>query len=78
MTTINRRIKRGTLGHQENPIVIEYDNLYHIGKGLVFQVIKTYGDCEYSHKLCNKIAEFKTNNKCSGIKFDDILIAIGE
>lgn len=78
MTTLNRRIKRGTLGFEKNPLVIEYDNLYHIGKGLIFQIIRTYGDCKYSHELCEKIVEFKKNNKCSGVRFDDIIIAIGK
>lgn len=75
---INRKIKRGTLGHREDPLVIEYENKYHIGHGLVFQVLRTYGDCKYSHDLCTKIAEFRKNNKCSGVRFDDIILKIGE
>ena len=70
---INRKIKRGTLGHKENPIVIAYENLYHIGHGLVFQVIRTYGDCKYSHELCEYIAKKKATVKLSGIKFNDII-----
>ena len=56
---LNRRIKRGTLGHREDPTVIAYDEQYHIGAGLVFQVLRTYGDCKYSHDLCEFIAKKK-------------------
>lgn len=69
----NRRIKRGTLGHRENPVVIAYDNIYHIGAGLVFQVIRTYGDSKYSHQLCEYIANLKKTTKLSGVKFIDII-----
>ena len=78
MTTVNRKIRRGTYKHQKDPIVNHYHNLYHIGKGLIFQVIRTFGDCEYSHDLCAKIAEFRKNNQCSGVRFDNIILKIGE
>jgi len=78
MTTVNRKIRRGTYKHENNPIVEHYRNMYHIGTGLIFQVIRTYGDCKYSHDLCAKIAEFSKNNKCSGVKFNDIILKIGE
>lgn len=70
---LNRKINRGTLGHQENPLVIAYNKQYNIGTGLVFQVLKTYGDCEYSHNLCEFIAKKKDTIKISGIKFVDII-----
>lgn len=73
MTTYNRKIKRGTLGHRKDPLVIEYENQYHIGHGLVFQILKTYGDSQYSHDLCKFIAKKKTTTKISGIKFIDII-----
>jgi len=73
MRRINRKIKRGTLGHRDNPIVIEYENLYHIGHGLIFQVIRTYGDSKYSHNLCKYISEYRKNNKTSGVKFEKII-----
>ena len=70
---INRKIQRGTLGHKKDPIVISYNEQYHIGAGLVFQVLRIYGDCQYSHDLCEFIAKKKKTNKISGIKFSDII-----
>ena len=70
---INRKIKRGTLGHKKDPIVIAYNKQYHIGAGLVFQVLRIYGDCQYSHDLCKYIAQKKAITKISGVKFADII-----
>ncbi len=67
---INRKIKRGTLGHRDDPLVIEYQNKYKIGKGLVFAALRAFGDSKYTHKFCEFLVEWQKNNKTSGINFE--------
>ena len=73
MTTINRKIKRGTLDHENNPLVIKYNNIYRIGKGLVFKVIQLYGDSNRSHNICSYISMYQKSHKTSGTKFEEII-----
>lgn len=70
MTTRNRKIKRGTLGHADDPLVIEYNNKYKIGKGLIFKILMTFGDSKYTHKFCEFLVEWRKTNKTSGIGFN--------
>ena len=66
----NRKIKQRTLGHKDDPLVIEYQNKYKIGKGLVFAALKTFGDSKYTHDFCEFLVNWQKNNKTSGISFE--------
>ena len=73
MTTINRKIRRGTIGHKHNPLVIEYHKKYDIGNGLIFKIITEFGDSEYSHKFCAFIQERMNVEKLTQYSFSDLL-----
>ena len=72
MTTINRKIKRGTYKHQNNPVVKHYNDLYHIGTGLIYKIIMTFGDSKYSHNFCEYLMNRKQNKSSSGYTFDEL------
>lgn len=72
MTTINRKIRRGTYKHQNNPVVKQYNDLYHIGTGLIYKIIMTFGDSKYSHNFCKYLMNRKKNESSSGCKFDEL------
>ena len=61
MRRVNRKIKRGTLGHRNDPTVQQYENVYHIGHGLVFRALTLFGDSKYTRDLCEYIRNRKNN-----------------
>lgn len=73
MRRINRKIKRGTLGHATDPTVIAYNNKYNIGTGLCFRVLTLFGDSKYSHEFCEFLAEKQKTEKTSGISFEKLI-----
>ena len=73
MRRINRKIKRGTLGHAKDPTVIAYNNKYNIGTGLCFRVLTLFGDSKYSHEFCEFLVEKRKTEKTSGIPFEKLI-----
>ena len=73
MTTINRKIRRGTYKYQNDHNVKYYNNLYHIGTGLVYKILMTFGDSKYSHNFCEYLMNRKQNeSNFSKYKFDEL------
>jgi len=74
MTTINRKIRRGTYRHENNPDVKYYNSLYHIGTGLIYKILMTFGDSKYSHSFFEYLMNRKQNElNFSKYKFDELL-----
>jgi len=73
MTTINRKIKRGTLGYRNNPKIKYYNSLYNIGIGLIGKILITFGESEYSHNFCKFIVNKKSNESISNYTFDELV-----
>lgn len=73
MTTLNRKMKRGTLGFDKDPVVNEYRKLYPIGKGLIFKAINTFGDSKYTHNFCEYLVNrSKEEPNLYKYTFDDL------